>query len=86
MLVAVRFSNENYDTFVAQRDANPDLAPVFGGILLFVGLSVALLALGVLRRLLFSSFRQRRGWGLVSGFFLGVSATFFVKDLLMFKI
>ena len=67
----VVFLNANYDRIKQAVDAKTELAGTGTGMFAFIALSLLFLVLGVLRRLFFSSFRLRRGWSLIIGFFLG---------------
>ena len=71
--VVLAFTNTNYERLKADAAADPAMEPLFYGLLAFLALSLLLFIGGLLRRRLNKKFRERRGWGLVLGFLIGVA-------------
>lgn len=73
------YLNENHDAIKAAAEVESSAAlPMIGGLLFILG-SLALVAIGLLRRLFSARMRARRGWGMTIGFVVGFAIPGMVK-------
>ena len=68
------FSNKNFEKVQAAMASDDNVGTLYRIVIAFILCSLVLLSVAILRRLLSSSFRRRRGWSLILAFFVGTAS------------
>ena len=68
------FSNKNFEKVQAAMASDDNVGTLYRIVIAFILCSLVLLTVAILRRLLSSSFRRRRGWSLILAFFIGTAS------------
>lgn len=70
----VVFSNQNFDKLQTAMAGDDGIGTLYRVVIAFILCTLVLFGIAVLRRLLSSSFRRRRGWSLIISFVIGTAS------------